>query len=196
MFRVSIDRNLGAAKCRTNDWLENWREYEMSECRRGRMRIVGSYHRLAEVREREQVSHSTMAKRLGVPISTVREQEKSTDVMLSTLFAWQQALKVPIEELIVEPSEALAPSIETRARLIKVAKTALLLLEQTEDITVQNIAQQMVDLLVDTMPELTNVTAWPSHGQPRDSSDFPRIQARTIALDALRYVDGPIRRRR
>ena len=161
-----------------------------------RKRAVGKYHRLAEVREQEQVSRATIAKRLGVSVTTIRQQEESSDATLSTLFAWQQALKVPFDELVVEPSQALSRSLETRARLIKVAKTVLLLLEQSEDITVQNIAQQLVDLLVDTMPELTNVTAWPSHGQPRDSSDFPRIQARTIALDALRYVDGPIRRRR
>ena len=63
-------------------------------------------HRIADVRRRQGVSVRSAARRMHTSIDQVRKQEDpGCDLMLSDLLRWQQALEVPVGDLLVE-SEA------------------------------------------------------------------------------------------
>ena len=81
-------------------------------------------HRLAEVRRQEGLTRRTLARRLGVSLREVEEQEDpSSDILLSDLYRWQQAMEVPINELLCEPRCELSPPVQLRTRLLLVMKT-------------------------------------------------------------------------
>ena len=44
---------------------------------------------------------------MNVEVAEIRRQEKTADLPLSVLYAWQKVLAVPIAELLVEPEDAL-----------------------------------------------------------------------------------------
>ena len=53
-------------------------------------------------------------------MSQVKEQEEeSADLRLSELYAWQNALKVPVAELLVEPTDATSPTLLRKMQLIR-----------------------------------------------------------------------------
>ena len=65
-----------------------------------------------------------MASRLRIGVEQVRQQEsESSDLPLSTLYAWREILEVPIAELLVEPSDDLPSPILLRSRLVRLMKT-------------------------------------------------------------------------
>ena len=71
--------------------------------------------RLGAVRLREGVSRRTVARRLKTSINDVkRQEEETTDLPLSALYKWQQALEVPVTELLVDASEPLSSPVRTR----------------------------------------------------------------------------------
>src|ERR1700752_5190558 len=56
--------------------------------------------RLAAVRKQQGISLVNMARRLGTDVASVVEQEQDTaDLRLSTIYAWQKILEVPVAEL-------------------------------------------------------------------------------------------------
>ena len=60
------------------------------------------------------------ARRLGISIEQVREQEEPThDLMVSELQAWQRVLEVPINDLLVDCEAPLSAPVLTRARLLE-----------------------------------------------------------------------------
>ncbi|MFW5692793.1 MAG: hypothetical protein ACOCWL_01120 [Thermoguttaceae bacterium] len=129
-------------------------------------------HRLAEVRRLQGVSRRTVARRLATDVTRIRcEERESTDLLLSRLYAWQNALEVPITELLVESSDELSDPIERRAQLVRVMKTALAILEQAEQTPLNRplnrMAQTLVDQLLGIMPELEGIGPWHSVGQRR-----------------------------
>ena len=72
-----------------------------------------------------------VAQRLGRTISEVRVQEdERADLLVSELYRWQQALEVPIEELLADPVDSLSPRVTMRAQLLKVMKTAMAIRRQ------------------------------------------------------------------
>jgi len=130
-------------------------------------------HRLAAVRKAQGVSIANLARRLNMDAIDVREQEKPTsDLLLSLLYKWREILDVPVSELLIDPEDALDDPIKSRALLVRVMKTARSILETAHEKSILRMAQTLFDQLVEIMPELKDVSAWPTVGQSREFKDY------------------------
>lgn len=133
-----------------------------------------SPHRLRSARLREGMSLRSVARRMNCPVSKVREQESGkSELSVSDLYRWQQALNVPLAELLEVPDASLDEPVRQRACLVRVAKTAHFLVKKCEDGPEQRLARQLVDQLYELMPELKEINAWPER-RPRPVADFGR----------------------
>ena len=66
----------------------------------------------------------SVARRLNKSAEQVRRLEEPTsDMLVSELYQWQQALEVPIVDLLVDCDAPLSEPVLTRARLLKIMKT-------------------------------------------------------------------------
>ncbi len=137
----------------------------------------GGLHRLAEVRKREGISRRTVARRLKTTVSAVKAMEESPDLLLSQLYAWQKALRVPIGELLGESDEGLAGPVLKRARMVRLMKTASAIFHWSRQKSIRRLAQMLMEQLVEMMPELAEVGPWPMRGRRRplqpDDSNLP-----------------------
>ncbi|MFH1923083.1 MAG: helix-turn-helix transcriptional regulator, partial [Planctomycetota bacterium] len=110
------------------------------------------FHRLETVRRQEEISRRTVARRLGVSITEVKRQEdETTDLPLSVLYKWQEVLDVPISELLIEPEEPLSSPVRNRAKMLRIMKTAVTILERTRQTAIRRMAQMLVEQLVELM---------------------------------------------
>jgi transcriptional regulator with XRE-family HTH domain len=141
-------------------------------------------HRLAAVRRQQGISLKNMARRLGTDISTVQQQEHaSADLPLSTIYAWQKILDVPVAELLVDSNDPLSPPVHERAQMVKLMKTAAAIIEKARSESVRRLATQLIEQLVDIMPELREVTAWHTVGQRRTLDEYGRVFERQLPDD-------------
>ena len=132
-------------------------------------------HRINTIRQREGVSLRSASRRMHVDIRSLRAQEdESNDILLSTLYKWQQVLDVPIQELLVDTAEPLTPVVLQRARMVKVMKTVAAIRERTEQKSVRRLADMLVEQLLEIMPELKDVSPWHSVGQRRAANEVGR----------------------
>jgi transcriptional regulator with XRE-family HTH domain len=144
-------------------------------------------HRLAMVRRLQGISRRTVARRLNVEVADVRCQENpSFDLPISQLYQWQQALEVPVSELLVESEDALSQPLMRRAQLVRLMKTALAIREQVEvDDSMGVLAQTLIDQLVQVMPELSGISAWHAVGKRRRSSELGIAAQRSLSDDVF-----------
>ena len=141
-------------------------------------------HRLDEVRRREGVSRRTVARRMGVGLAAVEEQEcESTDVPISVLYAWRKALGVPLAELLADSDDRLSTPAVRRGQFVRLMKTALSILEQAEPPSLRRLAQRLVDQLIEIMPELRDVNSWPDVGQRRRRDEYGRAARHSLPDD-------------
>jgi transcriptional regulator with XRE-family HTH domain len=127
-----------------------------------------SLHRLMAVRQQQGLSRLTIARRLNIEIGQVQQQEsESSDLPLSTVYAWQKVLGVPVAELLVEAGDALSAPVLKRSQLVRLMKTALAISEQTKQKSIRRMVQTMVGQLAEIMPELAKVNAWHIVGKRR-----------------------------
>lgn len=149
-------------------------------------------HRLKAVRRQEQISRATLARRLGTTVHDVeRQEEETSDMLLSTLYQWQEALDVPISELVAEPEQSLSAPIMRRAQLLRIMKTAVTILERSRQSSIRRFAQTMVDQLTELMPELKEVTPWPAVGKRRSRRDVGQAARRCISSQFLGQMEEP-----
>jgi transcriptional regulator with XRE-family HTH domain len=145
-------------------------------------------HRLKEVRERQGVSRRTAARRLGTDVSQIKiEERETTDLLLSRLYEWQEALEVPMTELLAELDEGLSSPVRERAQMVRVMKTALALLEKARRPAIRRLAETLVEQLVEVMPELEGVGPWHSVGQRRRRDELGVAAQRRLIEDL--FVD-------
>lgn len=143
-------------------------------------------HRLGAVRRLQGVSRRAIARRMNVDISTVKQQEEATtDLSLSTLYLWQQLLDVPVAELLVDGEESLSPPVLKRARMVRLMKTVLSILERSTQPGIRRMAENLVSQLVELMPELKGVTAWHAVGQRRRLNEYGRAADRRLSPDVF-----------
>lgn len=156
----------------------------------GALPLVGGsrpLHRLAEIRRRQGVSRRTMARRLRVDVATVKRQEDpTTDLPLSTLYAWQQALEVPLAELLVETDEPLSPPVLKRARMVRLMKTALAIRDRAQQAPIRRMAQMLIEQLLEIMPELEGISPWHAVGRRRGQNELGQAALRTLPSDLAR----------
>ncbi|MFZ5833447.1 MAG: helix-turn-helix domain-containing protein [Planctomycetota bacterium] len=145
-------------------------------------------HRLAEVRQQQGISRRTVARHLGIEPSRVKLQEQPTsDLLISTLLAWQQVLDVPAGELFVEADDQLAPPVLRRTQLLRMMKTVLAIGETTNEEPIRRMVETLVQQLLEVMPELDGVSAWHSIGQRRSRDELGIAASRRLGEDV--FVD-------
>jgi transcriptional regulator with XRE-family HTH domain len=147
-------------------------------------------HRIAETRRRQGLSLRSAARRLGTSMDQVRREENPNfDMPLSELYQWQQALEVPVGELLVDSDATLSSNVLNRARLLRVMKTVRSIQESSKCVSIERLATMLEQQLVELMPELKDVSAWPSVGQRRSHEELGRTAERimpdTFFMDPL-----------
>jgi transcriptional regulator with XRE-family HTH domain len=143
---------------------------------------VEPLQRLAEVRERQGVSCRTMARRLNLPVEEIRQQERTTtDLSLSSLYAWQKALGVPVTELLVESGDNLASAVLERSQLVRLMKSVLAICQQAKQESIRRMAETMAGQLIEIMPELEKIGPWHSVGKRRRVDELGAIVHRRLA---------------
>lgn len=143
-------------------------------------------HRIQEVRRLQGMSLRTAARQLGTDIRSIRAQEQATsDLRLSDLYRWQRALDVPVAELLADCDEPLSRPVRERAQMVKVMKTARSLLESTPEGPARRMAANLVEQLLELMPELKEVSPWHTVGQRRSLDEMGRIAIQPIGMDSF-----------
>ncbi len=144
-------------------------------------------HRLGAVRRLQGISRRTMARRMNLEVADIRRQEDEfSDLTISILYEWQRALDVPVAELLVEENgDTLSEPLLKRAQLVRLMKTALALLDVADSQSARVMAQSLVDLLIDVMPELRGVGAWHVVGRRRRLDELGVAASRLPAGDSF-----------
>jgi len=149
-------------------------------------------HRLKEVRRQEQISRATLARRLKTTVHEIeRQEEETSDMLLSTLYQWQEALDVPVSELLAESEQSLSAPVMRPAQLLRIMKTAVTILERARQASVRRTAQMLVEQLTEIMPELKGVTPWPAVGKRRSRRDIGQAARRCLSATFLRQLEEP-----
>lgn len=147
-------------------------------------------HRIATVRAEQGVSLRSVSRQLGRPLATVRaEEDETNDLRISDLMRWQKVLRVPLQDLLVDPGSPLSTPVMERARLVRLMKTAAALKENVKAVGAQRLATMLIQQLVEIMPELKEVSAWHSVGQRRSLEEYGRIVERRISDDLFNHGD-------
>ncbi len=143
-------------------------------------------HRLAEVRRQEGLKLRTIARRLGIPVAKVLEQERpATDLRLSDLYRWQDALGVPVSELLEESGYGLSRQTKLRATLVRIIKTVRSIQESARQRSIRRMGQTLAEELIEIMPELEGIVAWPKDGQKRGAGEPGQAYVRGIGFDVF-----------
>ena len=145
-------------------------------------------HRLAAVRQLQGLSCRTVARRLNMETAQLKLEERETsDMLLSHLYEWQEALEVPLSELLIEPGDPLSPPVLERAGLVRIMKTVQTILEETQETPIRRMAQTLVDQLLEIMPELEGLGAWHAVGRRRRRDELGVAAQRRLSDDV--FVD-------
>jgi transcriptional regulator with XRE-family HTH domain len=148
-------------------------------------------HRLAVVRRQQGVSRHAVASRLHISVDQVRDQEcEDSDLPVSTLYAWQKVLDVPVAELLVEPDDGLPSEVLLRSQLVRLMKTVRTTLDKAKQDSVRWLVQTMINQLVEIMPELSEVGVWNIGGKQRRRSDLGVAAERRLMSDTLVEKDN------
>lgn len=141
-------------------------------------------HRLKAVRQEQGYTLRRVAQQMKRDVEEVRqEEEEFSDLPLSRLYQWQEVLEVPVADLLVETDSPLSAPVLQRARMVRLMKTAVAILERTENTGVRRLAQALAEQLKEIMPELEGVTAWPTISDRRSAGRLGRIVQQTYDLD-------------
>jgi transcriptional regulator with XRE-family HTH domain len=136
-------------------------------------------HRIADARRQQGISVRSAARRMGTSMDQVRRQEDPRcDLPLSDLYRWQEALEVPIVDLLVETNTPLSEPVLTRARLLRIMKTVRAIKESSNSVSILRFVTMLEQQLLELMPELSDVAAWHSVGQRRAPSELGRTAER------------------
>jgi transcriptional regulator with XRE-family HTH domain len=147
---------------------------------------VGPLQRLAQVRRQQGLSRRTVARRMNIEVDELRRQEnQTTDLPLSALFAWQKALDVPVAELLVEAGDALVSPVLERSQLVRLMKTVLAVQQQAKQESIRRMAQTMCDQLIEIMPELANIGPWHAVGKRRRLTELGVAAQRRLAEEVF-----------
>ena len=141
-------------------------------------------HQIGEVRKRQGVSVRSVARRMKMDMSEVKVLEEPTsDMSLTTLYKWQQALEVPVASLLVDDNDPLSEPILNRARMVRLMKTAMAIQEKTDSLPVQRMTVMLIEQLLEIMPELKEVSPWHAVGQRRSLDECGRIAEHPLPDD-------------
>jgi transcriptional regulator with XRE-family HTH domain len=135
---------------------------------------------LKTVRHQQGVSLRRIARALKIDVHEARVQEEETsDLALSQLYAWSKLLEVPVGDLLVESSELSAPVL-ARARVLKLMKTATAIRQESNNQAVRQLAEMLIQQLLEIMPELRGVSPWQLASRRRRVREYGRVLERMI----------------
>ncbi|TWT73734.1 hypothetical protein Pla123a_36270 [Posidoniimonas polymericola] len=144
-------------------------------------------HRISEVQKEQGVSHRSVVRRTGMSMEQVRSQlDPKADLRLSDLYTWQQALEVPIADLLVDSEAPLSGAVLNRARMLRTMKTVRAMKEANNEQNMDRFITMLENQLLEIMPELQEVTAWHTVGQRRTHEEMGRVAERTISDSFVR----------
>jgi len=152
----------------------------------------GLLHRVAEVRLQQGISLRAIARRTGLSVRELRVQESPhSNLTLRDLHIWKDALEVPLEHLLIDRDLSVSESIRSRALLIRIMKTVILLREIMVSRRLVIILDVLREQLVELMPELRHIHGWPSLGTRRGNDEFGRIVSEPVVISQLSFLgDG------
>ncbi len=137
-------------------------------------------HRLEAARLEQHVTRRSLARRMGVTVAVVKQEERSdADVAVSTLRRWEQALQVPVVELLDSPLDTLAPDVAARARLVRALGLAKALMAHSSGRS-RETAAEIVDHLSQLVPDARHVRALLS-GNGRQPVRYGRAAERPVS---------------
>ena len=144
-------------------------------------------HRIAEVRQQQGVTLRNVARRLGIEMAVIRRQERSdSDLRISDLQRWQHVLDVPMADLLEEGEGQLSGPVLVRSRMVKLMKTAAAIREQIGEGQASRLISQMIEQILEIMPELADVTPWHTVGQRRTLDEVGRTACDTVPDELFR----------
>lgn len=148
--------------------------------------VPKKFQRVAEAREQQGFSLRTISRRTGIDLRTLRTHELPTsDMKLSELRAWQLALEVPLVDLVEDDLQPLSSPVKDRAMLVRIMKTVAAIKEAGGSPRIQRLSEMLFEQMVELMPELKEISAWPQHGSRRASnSRIIEQQVNTRSLDS------------
>ena len=148
---------------------------------------VKPLHRIREIRAQHDVSLRSLARKMHVPMREIRAQEDpSCDLPLTAVYLWQQALNVPAAEILVEPDDRLSAPVNIRARLLRMMKTVITILEEPQPDRTCNLLENLKNDILAVMPEVEHIDRWHGSGGPRDSEDIAAAVLRQVNEELLR----------
>jgi len=163
---------------------EHFVEAGTSAAQENRARLL---HRIRSIRQQQGISIRCAARRLNLPVDAVKALENETsDMLLSTLYAWQRALDVPVGDLLVDRDGPLSEPVLKRARLVKLMKTAAAILAVADSDPLVRLSRMLVEQLIEIMPELKDVSPWHAVGQRRTLDEVGRIAERPFPENLFR----------
>lgn len=147
-------------------------------------------NRIAEVRKQQGISLRTIARRTGLEVKVLREQEDPAyDLRLHELVIWQKALDVPAADLIECTGDPLSRPVRERAQLLRIMKTAATMREVKATPRVRRLAEMLCEQLEQLMPELKEIGAWPQYGSRRGNEVLGKILENPVSTDLLKNAE-------
>lgn len=111
---------------------------------------------LGEARTAQGVSLESISRFLGMTPRQIKALEDSSyDPRVSEIHKWQKALDIPISELISECECELSGPILSRAKMVRLMKTAISLREAEK--MKSTLSQLLIDQILEIMPELSSM---------------------------------------
>jgi hypothetical protein len=114
------------------------------------------------------------------------QEDPSCDLPLTAVYRWQQALNVPAAEILVEPDDRLSAPVNIRARLLRMMKTVITILEEPQPDRTCNLLENLKNDILAVMPEVEHIDRWHGSGGPRDSEDIAAAVLRQVNEELLR----------
>src|SRR5204863_2521170 len=99
-------------------------------------------------------------------------------------------LDVPVSELLADLDEPLSRPIRERSAMLKIMKTARSLVESAPQGAAKRMAENLVEQLLQLMPELKEVSPWHSVGQRRSLDEVGRIAEQPLGDPSMFYRDA------
>ena len=145
-----------------------------------------AFHRIADVRQQQGLSLRTIARRTGLDIKELRRQEDAgTDLKMSELLVWQRALEVPLVDLVEDDSNSLSRPVKERAKMVRIMKTAVTLVEACQsNQRLSRLTTMLKEQLLDLMPELAEIGGWPQCGSRRGADVMGRIFHEPVSIQS------------
>jgi|SRR5215469_6706531 len=139
-------------------------------------------HRIQEVRRQQGVSLRRVGQLLRTDVRELRrEEDPHCDLPISRLYQWQEALEVPVGDLLVDSGAPLSTPVLERARMVRIMKTVAAIREKAQSTCIERLAETLVDQVLEIMPELKGINPWHSVGQRRSLEEYGRIVERTYS---------------